>query len=181
MDALGQVFIAVKMSSGFVIHCAFQTRGRGFRSRFEGWSEPDESGWQTRADSDANIEFYVAQTEREMWSKDGHTVVSWRRISDAEHALFERDRPYRNALVDNAGRIEYDMSRARERHRLQLRRERTAAMIDLDARFMRALGQGNKAEQDAVEAERQKWRDVPADPRIEAAQTLEELKQIRVV
>jgi hypothetical protein len=53
-------------------------------------------------------------------------------------------------------------------------------MVELDGQWTRATGQGKKAEQDAVEAERQKWRDAPADPRIDVAQTVEELKQIRV-
>jgi hypothetical protein len=53
-------------------------------------------------------------------------------------------------------------------------------MVELDGQWTRATGQGKQAEADAVEAERQKWRDAPADPRIEAAQSVEELKQVAV-
>ena len=90
------------------------------------------------------------------------------------------DRTYRNAWVGTNGKdgITHDMPKAREYHRSLLREKRVRALTELDGEFMRALGQGKKAEQDAVEAERQKWRDAPADPRIEAAQSVAELKLI---
>jgi len=93
------------------------------------------------------------------------------------------DRTYRNAWVAANGMdgITHDMPKAREYHRTLLRHERGDKLAALDGEWMRATGRGNKAEQDAVEAERQKWRDAPADPRIDAAQSVEELKQIKVV
>jgi hypothetical protein len=61
-----------------------------------------------------------------------------------------------------------------------IRKERKVTLRDLDAKWMRATGQKDNAAADAIEAERQKWRDAPADPRIDAAQSVEELKQIKV-
>jgi hypothetical protein len=180
MNERGEVFIAIRMVSGFVVHMSFQTRGRNFVPDFEGWSEPDKDGVQTRTAIDADIEFEVAKNERELYSKSGHVVLSWRRISEAEHQMFEKDRRYRNSLTDNAGKLEYDIVQARERHRLYLRRVRSEALIELDAQWMRATGQGRKADLDAIEAQRQKWRDAPADPRIAAAKTIEDLKVIEV-
>ena len=103
--------------------------------------------------------------------------VRWVQVHPTE---IPQDRTYRNALCCVDGKVQHDMVKAREWHRKLLRHERAAKFQELDGQWMRAAGQGNKAEQDVVEVERQKWRDAPADPRIDAAQSVEELKQISV-
>jgi hypothetical protein len=107
----------------------------------------------------------------------GNRPVSWRRVEPGD---LPSDRAYRPAWTDDGKRVVHDIGKAREWHRTLIRKMRAPAMAQLDGEFMRALGQGKKAEQDTVEAERQKWRDAPADPRIDAAQSVEELKQLTV-
>jgi nitroimidazol reductase NimA-like FMN-containing flavoprotein (pyridoxamine 5'-phosphate oxidase superfamily) len=62
--------------------------------------------------------------------------------------------------------------------RRNLRHERGARFLELDAQWMRATGQGRQAEVAAIEKKRQALRDAPADPRIDAARNLEQLKAI---
>jgi hypothetical protein len=135
--------------------------------------------------------------EREQWAKPrrggrngeiepGTVIVSWRRLSQAEHDFISADRPgvgayYRRAIVDNAGAIQHDIAKARGCHRDRLRHERAFVMPQLDNEWMRATRQKDRPGLDAVEIEQQKWADAPADPRIDAAQTVEELKQITVI
>jgi len=108
----------------------------------------------------------------------GERPVSWRRIEPSE--IKEQDRVFRGAWKDTGTSIEPDLSKAKALKADMIRKERKAALAALDGQWMAATGQGKKAEADAVEAERQKWRDAPADPRIETARSVEELKQITV-
>jgi len=186
---MSEVYIAVTVTtSGEVYHLAIQTEMRApSRPRGDGWVFDEKRNVWTNPIGDTYIEYFIALNERQ-WAhrKDSRsglsysavTVVSWRRLTQQEHEQFNKDRRYRNALRDNAGKIEYDIAAARECHRDKLRHERANAMPLLDADWMRAAGQGKDT--GAVEAERQKWRDAPADPRIEAAQSVDELKQITV-
>jgi hypothetical protein len=179
-----EVYIAVTMSDGSMYHVAYQCMGRGFKTGQDGWSAPDGDGYQVRPSSDALIEALLRKTEREQWvPRHGLTMVSWRRMSDAEHDMCSKDRPgdgsvYRNALVDRGGTLEYDMDRARECHKHEVRRRRGRAMVELDGQFTRAIGQGDRKEQVRVEVARQQWRDAPQDPRIAAARTVDELRAL---
>jgi hypothetical protein len=107
------------------------------------------------------------------------TVVSWRRIEAAERVLFQHDRTYRNALIMQGDKIAHDMPKARECHRNHLRRIRAHELPELDAQWMRAMGQGKAKEAAEVEAKRQKWRDAPADKRIDAAKTIADLAAVK--
>jgi len=185
---MSEVYVVATLNDGSVAHVAFQTEGR-FPSQPKGGWRPKADGltWERNA-SDANIEYELARIAQMLAVpekdrdgnilKPGRVLSGWRRITQSEHEQFERDRAYRAALVDRNGKIEHDIVKARQCHRDKLRHERANAMPLLDADWMRAAGQGKDT--GAVEAERQKWRDAPADPRIEAAQTVEELKQITV-
>lgn len=187
---MSEVYIGVTVSNGEVYHMALQTEFRApSRPKGDGWTFDEKRGMWMNPVGDLYIEYIISKNER-VWAhrKDGRTgepydavtVVSWRRLSQAEHEQFDTDRPYRKSLRDRNGKIEHDIVAAREQHRDILRWQRNHAMPELDAQFTRALGQGKKVEQDAIEAERQKWRDAPADPRIDAAQSVEELKQITI-
>lgn len=182
--------IAVTMSDGAVYLYAMQLTMRApSRPLGPDWNYDDAHGEWFRPASPAAIEFDIMRAESGLWSKPGKLrdgtilpgvfVLSHRMISPAELALFEQ-RDYRDALVDNGGRIEHDMTMARERHRKVLRHVRSEKLAELDAQFSRALGQGRKPEQDAVEAQRQRLRDITADPRIDAAQTLDQLRQVTI-
>jgi hypothetical protein len=95
------------------------------------------------------------------------------RIEDVE---FPADRDFRDAWKRTPGKIEVDMPKARGVHRDRLRRMRAPLLAKADVDFMLALERGQSTA--AVVARKQALRDVTADPRIEAAQTPEELKAV---
>lgn len=90
------------------------------------------------------------------------------------------DRTYRNAWVPNlvGGKVTHDMSKAREIHKDIMRRVRQPLLEQLDVAVLRAIEQGAAGKQDreAAMAKKIVLRDVTADARIEAANTVEELK-----
>ena len=90
------------------------------------------------------------------------------------------DHSYRAAWIDNAGRVGFDMAKAREIHRDKLRVDRMAQFTQLDIDQQRALVAKDDAQVAAIEAQKQVLRDLPDDPRIDAAATVDELKQITV-
>jgi len=174
--------IALELSDGSLAIMSFVTLGRGPVVPPGGFQISEKKGLWMREPRPEIIELELAKAFPGV-ARDGSplpTVVSWF-IIDAKQ--IPTDRTYRNAWVGTNGKdgITHDMPKAREYHRTLLRHERGDKLAALDAKWMRATGRGNKAEQDAVEAERQKWRDAPADPRIDAAQSVEELKQIKVI
>jgi len=132
-----------------------------------------ESGWWLRDPVPATIEDEISKL-----FPTGDRPVRWRRIEEAE--IVEKDRVFRGAWKDTGSSIEPDLVLARVLKADMIRKERKAALAELDNEWMRAVGQKDKAEEERIEAERQKWRDAPADPRIEAATSVEELKQIKV-
>lgn len=136
--------------------------------------------WWYREPSRPNIQRRIDATYQARNDAGGlvhpEQPIGWRMLADVGAIPVER--AYRNAWRYNAGRIEHDMAKARELHRDAIRETRARKLAELDGLWMRATGQGKKAEADAVELERQKWRDAPADPRIDAAQTVEDLKAI---
>ena len=98
---------------------------------------------------------------------------------DAAYSIVSKDdlptdRSYRNAWTFDGKNFGHDMARARDIHRDKIRAFRAPLMADLDTQFIRALEAG--AETKAVVAEKQRLRDAPADPRIEAAGTVADLK-----
>lgn len=74
--------------------------------------------------------------------------------------------------------IEVDMPHAREIHRGWLRRKRISMLAELDVQYQRADEAGDKGAKQGIAKEKQRLRDLPADPRIEAAKTPDELKAI---
>jgi len=188
---MSEIYVGVTVSNGEIYHLAIQTEMRApSRPRGDGWMFDKEHEIWVNPIGDTYIEYFIALNER-LWAhrKDSRsglpynavTVMSWRRLTQAEHDQFNVDRRYRNALRDNGSKIEYDIIAARECHRNKFRAERHNNLPLLDIQWMRAMAAKDQELADAIEVERQKWRDAPADPRIEAAQTVEELKQIKVV
>lgn len=88
------------------------------------------------------------------------------------------DRIYRNAWRHTPGNKKpgHDIVKARDLHRDILRRDRQKQLDDLDLAYTRADEAGDQQQKRDVAAQKQKLRDVTADPRIESAQTVEELK-----
>lgn len=120
-----------------------------------------------REPSDANINAAIA--------KGGESVISWRRIQRDELP----GREYRDAWIDTGAGVGHDMAKARDLHRDKLRAVRGAKLSALDIAYQRADEDGNAAEKVRVVAEKQRLRDLPADPRIERAETVADLAAIR--
>lgn len=182
-----EIYIAVSRTDGSVVHVAFQTFMRCPVSPGGPW-RPVANGWE-RDSSDANIEFELARFNR-MWAnaKDetglpapDPTMISWRRLSQAEHEMFNQNRHLRGALEDVGGKIQHNMPKARELHREHLRHYNGDKLIGLDREWVNASVEKNKAKIDAVEAKRKELADSVVDPRIDAAQTVEELLQVKPV
>lgn len=72
----------------------------------------------------------------------------------------------------------HDMDKARLLQRIYLRKSRMAEFDRLDSEYRLADEANDQAEKKRIGAIKQKFRDVTADPRIEAAQTIEELKRL---
>jgi hypothetical protein len=159
------ILVAVTMPDGLHI-TVLATAARG-NVLPEGASWLDEStGWWVRPPTQAVIESEL--------KKACPGALSWRIIQESD--LPTGGRTYRNAWVDTGTSVVHDMPKARDVHRDLIRKLRVPALKELDAQWMRATGQGKKAEADAIESQRQALRDAPADPRIDAAANTEELK-----
>jgi hypothetical protein len=86
------------------------------------------------------------------------------------------DREYRNAWTYRGGKFDHDMSKAKEAHRDKIREARKPLLDAQDLEVSKALANGDSVKVAAAEAERQRLRDATADPRINAAKTVAELK-----
>jgi len=122
----------------------------------------------------------ISDIEREIerlsagFDPEKRPVKSWRVIKAYE---IPDDRSFRNAWRDR-GRIEVDMPAARAIHLERVRAARTGKLNALDREWMRATGQGKKAEADAVEAKRQRLRDLPSTLLMDTAETPDDLKTL---
>ena len=96
-----------------------------------------------------------------------------------DRATIPTDRYFRNAWSRTSpGRIDVDMPKAREIHRDVLRRMRAPLFGEPDVDYVKADEAGDEAAKASVRSYKQALRDVPQDPRIDAAETPEELKAI---
>lgn len=90
------------------------------------------------------------------------------------------NRFYRNAwsFNDTKTAVIVNMPKARTIHRDLIRAERNKHLIPLDVAYMRALERADTTAAQEIAAQKQKLRDIPAHPAIEAAQTPEELMEL---
>lgn len=157
--------LAVTCENGdFVVHY-FITKGRGTFLPFGAvWT--GSNMWE-REPTDENIRdnLYNSFLDR--------PVVSWRRLSLGD---IPQDRTYRNAWQDDGFEIVHDMQKAKEVHRQNVRHSRVSAFAALDGEYIKASSQGESTSD--VEKKQRAWRDAPADPRIDAAKTVEDLTKI---
>lgn len=87
------------------------------------------------------------------------------------------DRTFRDAWeLSPEKKCRVNIGKARDIQRQRLREQRAPKLAELDVAFMRALERGEPT--GAIVAEKQRLRDATSDPRIEAAQTLDELKAV---
>jgi hypothetical protein len=88
-------------------------------------------------------------------------------------------REFRNAWrLTEDGQIEIDMPKARDIHRDKLRLHRAREFLRLDTDALIALSQGDHGAAATIDEEKQRLRDAPAHPAIEAAATADELSAI---
>lgn len=88
------------------------------------------------------------------------------------------ERLFRDSWVISGGLPCHDMGKCRDIWRDEMREARKPKLETLDIEMQRALGVGDAAKRDQVEARKQVLRDVPADPAIDTATTLDELKAV---
>jgi hypothetical protein len=100
------------------------------------------------------------------------TVLSWRPAKPGE---IPTDRSFRAAWRD-AWPLRVDMDEARRIHRDRIRAARAPKLQELDIQYMRASETG--AAVDEILSRKRALRDATIDPRIDAAETPEELKSI---
>ncbi len=131
----------------------------------------EAAGWWRREPTDTVIREQISRGQQ---SYLGPT--SGYRIIDASEV--PQDRTFRAAWKHRTGKIEVDMPRARQVHLDRIRVARAPILDQLDRDWMKATGQGKKADADAVETKRQKLRDLTTAVDVEAAQTPEGLKAI---
>jgi hypothetical protein len=116
------------------------------------------------------------------WVGD-HAPVDWEFVPN-DYVDENTDRTYRNAWVHEHGKAQkkpnHDMPKAREIQRVYLRKARMAEFCRLDNEYRIADEAGDVALKTELARQRQAFRDVTEDPRIEAAQTVEELKTLRL-
>jgi len=99
--------------------------------------------------------------------------------SGLDYFIIEEDDIPKNTFFERAwkivdGKIEMDITRAREVHRENIRRARLGKLMELDIEFQRALE--TSADTSAIVAKKKALRDAPSDSAIEAAKTEAELK-----
>lgn len=88
------------------------------------------------------------------------------------------DRTFRAAWKAAEGRLDVDMDLAREIWRYRIRQRRRGLLEVLDVEYQRADEAGDGEEKKRVAERKKRLRDAPADPRIDAAQTPEDLAAI---
>ncbi len=157
------VLVALTFADDSVGIMAFVTTE--YRGNDPVWSRPP---------TPANIEAEIAKASASFDAVQ-LPVRSWRLVAREE---LPADRTYRNALRDDkkAG-LTHDMVKARSIHRDLIREARAPRLAELDVQYLRATETADPVAEEIVR-EKQVLRDATADPRIEAAQTIEELKAV---
>lgn len=100
--------------------------------------------------------------------------VSWHRAEEADIP----ERSFREAWTVAGGAIYHDMAKARAIHRERLRRDRAPRLAALDVAYQRADETGDSGRKAEIVAAKQALRDAPANPAIDAAGTIDDLKAI---
>lgn len=174
------ISIALTMDDSSLAIMSFVTLGRSVKLPFGAIPIANLPGFWTRKPTKEAIQAEIDRAFPGV-SLEGHKLLkclSWRILREED---IPEDRAYRNAWTDEGkGSIKHNMEYAKDLHRHFIRSERHSKLIELDGKWMRAVGKGNKTEELEIEKERQKWRDAPTNPKIEQAKTIEELKQISI-
>lgn len=114
-------------------------------------------------------------SEQDAWNRLPMDAINPRYADSAE---IPADRTFRNAWADANGRVEHDIEKCRAIHRDALRKMRAPLFAPLERAQRTALAIGDTAKAKEIEANLQALRDATDDPRIDAANTPEELKAV---
>lgn len=171
-----QVNIAVSCEDGTVTDLAFITMNRGNVLPYGATWVNQEAGIWEREPTHENI---FAEISKSKAFTEGSPPTGYRLFTEEENRA---DRTYRNAWVDNGGKLETDLAKARELHLAHVRAARDPKFLELDKKQWPLIGPmfaGDKAASDKfqeLEAEKQKLRDLPATLHVEAARSVDDLK-----
>lgn len=169
------VRVAIEMNDGMIVLMSFVTVNRSLTLPYGAQWINDQLGLWRREATDENIFAEVSKAFPRV-DRDGNVlsqpVRHWR-VKEEEIPV---DRTYRNALRVQGNKLEYDMAQARNLHLDQIRIAREKKFIELDAQWMRAVGQGLTNEALTIELQRQALRDLPQSLGVEQAKNIEELK-----
>jgi hypothetical protein len=171
-----EILIAVTLQDGSVTIRRFFTRSRGSILPAGAVWEDQAAGIWTREPIHGNVEHEMRRAH-----SIGSPMVSWRIIKEVDlpTGWDKQDRGYyRNAIVDTGAALVHDMPKAREICRRFIRCYRPFKMAELDGEWMKATALGDAQGAVDAEAQRQVLRDAPADPRIDAAQTIDDLNAV---
>ncbi len=116
-----------------------------------------------------------AEIERSQFDAEKRPIKGWRYIMPDD---LPKHRIYRAAWKDTGTAIDHDMDRARAHHRKMIRHLRRPAMDKLDGEWMKAVAKNDATTARAIDEKRQALRDAPADPRIDAAKTIDDLLKL---
>lgn len=140
----------------------------------------DNIVWQ-RPDGGVSIDACAPGTDVKAWAaeqvKRGGDHAGWKPVA------FNIEVPtrceFRNAMTWDGKRIVHDMARARDLRRAQLRIERAPLLAALDIEYQRADEAGDAKAKAVIAAKKQALRDITADPRLDKAQTLDDLRAVK--
>jgi ABC-type phosphonate transport system ATPase subunit len=135
--------------------------------------------WQ-RPDGSIAITILVSATdpvaEATKLKQRGDIPATWTQL--AINQTLPTDRSYRNAWTFSAGNFGHNMVKARDIHRDKIRAARKPLLEALDVEYQKADETGNQTLKQQIAQQKQALRNAPQDPRIEAAQTIAELKGV---
>jgi hypothetical protein len=137
--------------------------------------DPHLEGDLARTERAPDVKAIQRDIDKTLWPPEHGPVVGWRLIQQED---IPQDRDYRNAWIDRGDKIDHDMPKAREIHRQKLRSIRADLWPGLDVEYHIADEYGDTAAKMKVAGRKKALRDITADPAIDAAQTVEELKSV---
>ena len=88
------------------------------------------------------------------------------------------DRTFRNAWRLSGGVIDHDIDKAKSIQRDRIRAARAPLLSSLDVAYDKADEQGDTVAKQGIATRKQALRDAPADPAIDASETVDELKAV---
>jgi hypothetical protein len=142
----------------------------------------ERNGTVLKGDTDAEIEAEIARTPFDQVPGKLPIKGWWNLRTDSKtlNRQLEGTKPYRKAwrFDKDTRSITFDMDAARSKHLFMIRYHRDKRLRELDGQYMAATAKGDAAAAAAVEAERQRLRDIPQTFDLTGATTIQELRAL---